>query len=56
VLHGDRDTLFAVAEARRLAAGLPNAELRVVAGAAHALPLTHGAAVVSAVHELLRRS
>ena len=49
ILHGTRDSLFAVEEAERLAAGLPSAELRIVDGAGHGLPLTHGAEVVRAV-------
>lgn len=53
VLHGTRDSLFSVDGAEDLAAGLPNAELRIVEGAGHALPLTHGEEVVRAVRELL---
>ena len=49
ILHGTRDSLFAVDEAERLAAGLPSAELRIVDGAGHGLPLTHGAEVLRAV-------
>jgi pimeloyl-ACP methyl ester carboxylesterase len=52
VLHGTRDSLFAVDVAEELACGLPNAELRLVEGAGHALPLTHGEHLVRAVHEL----
>ncbi|MGD2136341.1 MAG: alpha/beta hydrolase [Gemmatimonadales bacterium] len=55
VLHGTRDSLFPLDEARRLAAGLPNTELRVVAGAGHGLPLTHGDHVVQAVRDIVRR-
>jgi len=55
VIHGTRDLLFAVDVAEDLAAGLPNADLRIVAGAGHALPLTHGKEVVRAVHELSTR-
>jgi pimeloyl-ACP methyl ester carboxylesterase len=53
VLHGTRDRLFPTSAARTLAAGLPNATLRIVAGAGHVLPLTHGVAVTTAVDELL---
>jgi len=49
ILHGTRDGLFPLAEAERLKAGLPSAELRIVDGAGHGLPLTHGAEVVRAV-------
>ncbi len=54
VLHGPRDVFFPLAVARDLARRLPRAELRVVPGAAHALPLTHGQEVVKAVRDLLR--
>jgi pimeloyl-ACP methyl ester carboxylesterase len=53
VLHGARDRLFPLGEARVLAAGLPQAELRIIQGAGHVLPLTHGDAVVAAVADLL---
>ena len=54
VLHGTRDSLFETGIARDLAEGLPHAELRMVEGAGHALPLTHGSAVVDAVKDLGR--
>ena len=53
VLHGTRDRLFPTSAARTLAEGLPNAELRIVAGAGHVLPLTHGGTVIAAVGDLL---
>jgi pimeloyl-ACP methyl ester carboxylesterase len=53
VLHGTRDRLFPLSAARVLAAGLPRAELRIVEGAGHVLPLTHGDAVLTAVRDLL---
>jgi pimeloyl-ACP methyl ester carboxylesterase len=53
VLHGTRDRLFSLEAARRLSAGLPRAELRVIPGAGHVLPLTHGETVVGAVSDLL---
>lgn len=53
VLHGPRDSFFPLAVARDVARRLPRAELRVVAGAAHSLPLTHGQDVVRAVRDLL---
>lgn len=56
VLHGPRDSFFPVQVARDVARRLPNAELRVVAGAAHALPLTHGDEVVRAVQDLSGRT
>jgi len=52
VLHGTHDSLFSVDVAEDLAAGLPDAELRIVEGAGHGLPLTHGEEVVRAVGEL----
>jgi len=39
VMHGDRDTLTPVANARLLAARIPDAELALVAGAGHAYAL-----------------
>jgi pimeloyl-ACP methyl ester carboxylesterase len=54
VLHGPRDVYFSLEVAGELAGLLPRAELRVVPGAAHTLPLTHGPEVVRAVRDLLR--
>ncbi len=53
ILHGTEDTLFDSETARDLARGLPNAELRFIPGAGHALPLTHGGDVVRAVRDVL---
>lgn len=53
VLHGTDDPLFPLASAHILADGLRHGELRVIQGAGHVLPLTHGAAVSAAVRELL---
>jgi pimeloyl-ACP methyl ester carboxylesterase len=55
VLHGSRDSLFPVAVARDLAHRLPRAHLRIVDGAGHVLPLTHGDEVIAAVKDLLAR-
>lgn len=55
VLHGPRDSFFSLEVARDVARRLPRGELRVVPGAAHALPLTHGQDVVKAVRDLLRQ-
>ncbi len=52
VLHGTDDALFEQSVARELAASLPQAELRMIRGAGHALPLTHGPAVQKAVLDL----
>jgi pimeloyl-ACP methyl ester carboxylesterase len=54
VLHGPRDVYFSLEAARQLSTSLPRAELRVVPGAAHTLPLTHGSEVVRAVRDLLQ--
>jgi len=54
ILHGTEDTLFPLQAARDLAGMLPNAELRIVEGAGHGLPLTHPEAVRNAVGELGR--
>jgi pimeloyl-ACP methyl ester carboxylesterase len=53
VLHGSEDAVFPPDVGRRLAAALPTAEFRLVEGAAHGLPLTHGEAVVRAVEDLV---
>lgn len=55
VLHGTRDSFFPVEAARDLAQRLPRAELRIIRGASHALPLTHGQEVVRAVNDLLHQ-
>jgi pimeloyl-ACP methyl ester carboxylesterase len=55
VLHGTNDSLFEPQVARELAQGLPDAELRLVPGAGHALTLTHGNAVIEAVRDLQQR-
>lgn len=52
VLHGTRDSLFPLEVGRDLAARLPRGELRVIRGAGHALPLTHGEEVVRAIEDL----
>ena len=53
VLHGTRDSFFPLVVAHDLVGRLPRGELRVVPGAAHSLPLTHGEEVVRAVQDLL---
>jgi pimeloyl-[acyl-carrier protein] methyl ester esterase len=53
VLHGTRDSLFPLRVASDLAARLPWAELQVVEGAGHALPLTHPDAVLRAFDAVL---
>ena len=53
ILHGTDDSLFETAEAERLASLMPSAEVRLVQGAGHALPVTHGAEVVRAVSDLM---
>jgi pimeloyl-ACP methyl ester carboxylesterase len=53
VLHGTDDSLFPPRVARDLTTLLPNAELRMVQGAGHGLPLTHGETVREAVEELV---
>lgn len=52
VLHGTEDGLFPLSVARDLAKRLPQAELRVIPGAAHGLPLTHGREVQRALRDL----
>ena len=53
ILHGSDDTFFPIEAAAELARTLPRSELRLIEGAAHCLPLTHGDAVVQAVEDLL---
>jgi len=53
VLHGARDRLLPPDSARVLAAGLPDADLRIVPDAGHLLPLTHGSLIEAAVRDLL---
>jgi pimeloyl-ACP methyl ester carboxylesterase len=53
VLHGSEDVLFPPTVGRDLARGLPDAEFRLVRGAGHGLPLTHGEEIVAAVERLL---
>jgi pimeloyl-ACP methyl ester carboxylesterase len=55
VLHGTEDWLFPVEVGARLAAALPNAELRIIDGAGHALPVTHGGEVLGALRSLRQR-
>jgi pimeloyl-ACP methyl ester carboxylesterase len=55
VLHGTEDWLFPADVGARLAAALPNAELRTVDGAGHALPVTHGGEVLAALRTLRQR-
>lgn len=45
VIHGDADIAIEPARGKALAAGLPNAQLQLVAGAGHAANLTHPDAV-----------
>jgi pimeloyl-ACP methyl ester carboxylesterase len=52
VLHGTNDSLFDIDDARLLSSKLPNAELRLIKGAGHSLPITHGNEVVRAVKDL----
>lgn len=54
VLHGTHDSLFGVEEGMSLSTLLPNAELRLVEGAGHSLPVLHGGAVAQAVTDVLR--
>ncbi len=41
ILHGGQDAMAPVANARLLADGIPSAELHVIPGAGHAVPLEH---------------
>jgi pimeloyl-ACP methyl ester carboxylesterase len=54
ILAGDHDR--GIENSRRLARELPSAELRVLGGAGHELPLTHPDALVEAVQAVLTRA
>jgi pimeloyl-ACP methyl ester carboxylesterase len=53
VLHGSEDSLLPSEQGTTLARELANAELRLIRGAGHALPLTHGSDVRRAIDDLL---
>lgn len=53
LLHGERDTLAPVAAAHWLAQQLPQSELRVIAGSAHAPFLSHPTAFVQALTDFM---
>ena len=55
VLHGDRDLLVPVSNARRLADGIEDAELRVFPGAGHGFELARPEATCSVVCDWLER-
>jgi pimeloyl-ACP methyl ester carboxylesterase len=55
VLHGDRDVLVPVANAELLARGIPDAELHIVEGAGHGLPLERAGETFEIVREWLER-
>jgi pimeloyl-ACP methyl ester carboxylesterase len=55
VLHGGRDVMAPVAGARLLADGIPGAELHVVPGAGHAVPLEQPGASARLLVEWVRR-
>jgi pimeloyl-ACP methyl ester carboxylesterase len=55
ILHGELDAISPVANARQLAAGIPDSELRLIAGAGHAFPLEVPETSLRAVLEWLAR-
>jgi pimeloyl-ACP methyl ester carboxylesterase len=55
VLHGEFDAISPVANARQLAAGIPDSELQLIAGAGHAFPLEAPEPSLRAVLEWLAR-
>jgi 3-oxoadipate enol-lactonase len=55
VLHGEHDVMAPVAGAELLADGIPGAELHVVPGTGHAVPLEHPAATARLLVEWTRR-
>lgn len=55
ILHGEFDSISPVANARQLAAGIPDSELQLIAGAGHAFPLEAPEPSLRAVLEWLAR-
>jgi 3-oxoadipate enol-lactonase len=55
ILHGELDAVSPVANARQLAAGIPDSELQLIPGAGHAFPLEVPEASLRAVLEWLAR-
>jgi pimeloyl-ACP methyl ester carboxylesterase len=55
VLHGERDTLVPVSNAKQLAGGIAGAELHVLPGAGHALGLERPVETVSLIRDWLAR-
>lgn len=55
IVHGDRDVGVPVARARAAAALIPNAELKVIAGAGHWVQRDQPEAVVAVMTDFLRR-
>jgi 3-oxoadipate enol-lactonase len=55
VLHGESDSISPVANARQLAAGIPDSELQLIAGSGHAFPLEAPGQSLRAVLEWLAR-
>jgi 3-oxoadipate enol-lactonase len=55
ILHGELDAISPVANARQLAAGIPDSELQLIPGAGHAFPLEVPEASLRAVLEWLAR-
>ncbi|HEY8355475.1 MAG TPA: pimeloyl-ACP methyl ester esterase BioH [Methylophilaceae bacterium] len=53
LIHGDRDTLAPVQAANWMSSRLPNASLRVIAGASHAPFLSHGEQFTDALLQFL---
>jgi pimeloyl-ACP methyl ester carboxylesterase len=55
VVHGEEDVMVPPANARRLAAGIPEAELRLVPGVGHAVPLERPEMVAETLVGWVRR-
>lgn len=55
VVHGERDVLLPVSNARALAAGIPGAQLRILAGAGHAFALERPEEIAALLHDWTRR-
>ena len=55
ILHGELDAISPVANARQLAAGIPDSELQLIAGAGHAFPLEAPEVSLNAVLAWLAR-
>ena len=53
IIHGERDVIVPLEQARALAAALPHATLSVIAGAGHVPTVTRPAEIAEGMHRFL---